>query len=70
VNLEEKDVVLVRYEEEDDHGHSTLVFHGEPEPIAAIMASALLILAALSDVDVTDDEELPGSDAGDIAESA
>lgn len=66
-NLEENkndDVVFVRYEEEDDHGHSTLIFHGEPEPVAAIMASALLILDALAvdvgGVDVQSDSDEPG----------
>jgi hypothetical protein len=65
--LEEKDVVLVRYEEEDDHGHSTLIFHGEPDVVAAIMASALLVLAAAAE----DVERVElGEDESGLAEAA
>ena len=65
----ENGVVLVRYEEEDDHGHSTLIFHGEPDVVAAIMASSLLVLAALSE-DVDGVERLPDADESDVAAAA
>lgn len=73
----EAGVVVVRYEELDDHGHSTLVFHGEPEVVAEIMGMSLLILGAGADsvtvVDPDGDEgllELTEGEGPDLAEAA
>ncbi|MDE2103115.1 MAG: hypothetical protein KGL39_38070 [Patescibacteria group bacterium] len=51
------DAVAVHFEELDDHGHSTLVVHGEPEIVSGLLALVVITLGvAAEDVLVADPE--------------
>lgn len=69
-----EETVLVRYEENDDHGHSTLVLHGDPEVIEALMLLVTATLAVSADliegIPGPDDEIEGLGDEPSLAESA
>lgn len=42
--------------EEDDHGHATLLVHGEPEIVQLLAATVTMLLAADADAVLTPEE--------------
>lgn len=59
--------------EEDDHGHATLLVHGEPEIIQLLAATVTLLLAEEADAVMTPEEfaeEFGGEDEEDLASSS
>lgn len=58
-HTENEPVVIVRYEALDDHGHSTLIVHGDPEVVAEVMVAVTLLLGAAADsVELSEPGEL------------
>lgn len=57
--------------EEDDHGHATLLVHGEPEIIQEVATAVTLLLAAEADHVIIPDLDENGADPEeDLASSS
>ena len=56
--------------EEDDHGHATLLVHGEPEIIKQLAAAVTLLLAADAEEIIIPDAESVEEAEEDLASSS